>query len=80
VENLLDRHSEDPARRRIVFDLKELDFLDLAGLRTILRAKDRGRELGFDVVVVRPRGLANRVFTLTRAGQELSMVSDPEAA
>jgi hypothetical protein len=31
------------------------------------------------VVVVRPRGRANRVFTLTRAGEQLSIVDQPEA-
>jgi hypothetical protein len=32
------------------------------------------------LVVVRPRGTANRVFTLTRVGEELKMVDDePEA-
>jgi hypothetical protein len=27
---------------------------------------------------VRPRGIANRVFTLTRAGEALSMVDEPK--
>jgi hypothetical protein len=30
------------------------------------------------LVVVRPRGTANRVFTLTRVGEELTMVDEPE--
>jgi hypothetical protein len=41
----------------------------LAGLRTILRADARGRAEAFEVVVVRPLGTANRVFTPTRAGK-----------
>jgi hypothetical protein len=28
--------------------------------------------------VVRPRGTANRIFTLTRVGEELRMVDQPE--
>jgi anti-anti-sigma factor len=59
---------------QVVFDLRELTFLDAAGLHTILRANERARDTGFEVIVVRPRGLANRVFTLTRAGQELKLV------
>ena len=73
VENALDRMSRQPPLARVVFDLRELQFLDLAGLQTILRAYHRGRASGCKVVVVRPRGTANRVFTLTRAGETLTM-------
>ena len=60
--------------RRVVFDLRRLSFLDVAGLKTILRANERARTQPFDVVVVRPQGLASRVFTLTRAGERLTVV------
>ena len=75
VEAALERISER-LTRRVVFDLQGLSFLDVAGLRTILRANDRTRTEQFDVVVVRPRGFLNRIFTLTRAGERLTMV-DP---
>jgi anti-anti-sigma factor len=78
VENALDRVFQAPTTRRIVFDLRRLIFMDAAGLRTILRANERARAVAFELVVVRPRGTANRVFTLTRAGLELSMVDEPE--
>ena len=80
VEHALDRLSEAPAPRRVVFDLRGLAFLGLAGLRTILEADARGRAEAFEVVVVRPRGTANRVFTLTPAGKRLSIIDEPEAA
>jgi anti-anti-sigma factor len=80
VEQALDRLCDAPAPRRVVFDLRGLAFLGLAGLRTILRTDARGRAEAFDVVVVRPRGTVNRVFTLTHAGDRLSIVDDPEAA
>ena len=73
VEAALERVSDEHTRR-VVFDLTNLSFLDSAGLHTILRANERARSAAFDVVVVRPRGLANRVFTLTRAGQGLKLV------
>lgn len=57
----------------VIFDLSGLTFLDLAGLRTILSVDRRAQAEAFGVTVVRPRGLANRVFTLTRAGETLSM-------
>ncbi len=63
--------------RRVVFDLRGLSFLDLGGLRTILRADDRCNSEPVDVVVVRPRGLAGRIFTLTRAGEHLTLVDRP---
>ena len=76
VEAVLERVS-DKDTSQVVFDLSELDFLDFAGLKTILRANERARDAAFDVVVVRPRGLANRVFTLTRAGEQLNLVNQP---
>lgn len=80
VENALDRMARPSPLTRLVFDLRDLDFLDLAGLQTILRASHRGREAGYAVVVVRPRGTANRVFTLTRAGEELHMADRADPA
>jgi stage II sporulation protein AA (anti-sigma F factor antagonist) len=80
VEKALDRLAEAPVPRVLVLDLRGLTFLDLAGLRTILRANERGRAEGFEVEVVRPAGTANRVFTLTRAGLELTMVDAPKVA
>jgi anti-anti-sigma factor len=79
VENALDRLSQAHPPRRVVFDLRGLAFLGTAGLRTILRTDARGRATAFEVVVVRPRGRADRIFTLTRAGERLSMVDQPEA-
>jgi anti-sigma B factor antagonist len=78
VENALDRVFQAPTTRRIVVDLRRLTFMDAAGLQTILRANERARAGAVELVVVRPRGTANRVFTLTRAGLELSMVDEPE--
>ena len=74
VEAALERVS-DKETSQVVFDLSELDFLDFAGLKTILRANERARDAAFEVVVVRPHGLANRVFTLTRAGEQLNLVN-----
>jgi anti-anti-sigma factor len=80
VEHALDRLRDAPVPKRVVFDLRGLAFLGLAGLRTILEADARGRAEAFEVVVVRPRGTANRVFTLTPAGKRLSVIDEPDAA
>ena len=67
----------DPERTTsLVFDLQHVAFLDMAALRTILRAADDCREHGIDIKVITPRGLASRVFTLTSAHRELDLV-DP---
>ncbi|MDQ4049272.1 MAG: STAS domain-containing protein [Actinomycetota bacterium] len=73
VEAALERISQ-ARTKRVILDLRTLEFLDAAGLKTILRVNDRARAELFDLVVVRPRGLANRVFTLTRAGRQLKLV------
>jgi anti-anti-sigma factor len=80
VEQALDRLCKAPAPRRVVFDLRELAFLGLAGLRTILRTDVQGQADAFEVVVVRPRGTANRVFTITRAGERLNIIDEPGPA
>lgn len=61
----------------LVLDLRELAFLDIAGLMTILRANDHCRKHHIAVTVVKPRGRASRVFTLTRAHRELDLVDWP---
>jgi anti-anti-sigma factor len=80
VENAFDRVFTASATRRVVVDLRHLSFLDIAGLRTILRADQRAHLAALELIVVRPSGTANRVFTLTRAGQELTMVNEPAFA
>jgi anti-sigma B factor antagonist len=77
VEDALDGVFRAPSPSRVVVDLRGLTFLDAAGLRTVLRADERARAAAVELLVVRPRGLASRVFTLTRAGAALCMVDDP---
>ena len=77
VEQALDNVFRAPPTKQLVIDLRPLTFLDTAGLLTLLRTHDRARACAFELVVARPRGIANRVFTLTRAGEALSMVDEP---
>lgn len=58
----------------VVFDLSGLTFIDITALKVILRAHERAPSYGYDLTVVRPRGLANRIFTLTRAAETLEIV------
>jgi anti-anti-sigma factor len=70
----------DEPLHRVVFDLSSVTFMDLAAVKTILRADDRGVREGFKVVVVRPPPLAGRIFTLSRAGEHLTLVNHPREA
>lgn len=58
----------------LVLDLQELAFLDLAGLRTILRANQHCKNHQVRFAVIKPRGLASRIFTLTSVHRELDLV------
>jgi anti-sigma B factor antagonist len=58
----------------LVVDLQELAFLDLAGLRAILRASEHCKKHQIRFSVIKPRGLASRIFTLTSVHRELDLV------
>ncbi len=75
----LDRVDVDRTTR-LVFDLQEVDFLDAAGLNTLLRADAYCEGHEIQVTVIKPRGLARRVFTLTRVHRELDLVDSAAAA
>jgi anti-anti-sigma factor len=53
---------------KVVLDLSGLAFLDSAGLRTILRARGRARELGKQFELVRPSPSVRRVLDVTGLG------------
>ena len=61
---------------RLVLDLQGVGFIDAAGLRALLRANEQGRKQSFEVRVIKPRGPASRVFTLTGLPREINLV-DP---
>jgi anti-anti-sigma factor len=61
----------------IVLDLRELEFMDSTGLRTVIAADARARERGGRLVVVRAPEEVDRVFRLTRMDQHLELVDQP---
>jgi anti-anti-sigma factor len=73
VEGALERGCEVPVEH-VVFDLSDVTFIDITALKVILKTHEMAAARGFDVTVVRPRGLVNRIFTLTRAAETLEMV------
>ncbi|MDQ3978396.1 MAG: STAS domain-containing protein, partial [Actinomycetota bacterium] len=49
---------------RLVIDLSELDFVDFSGLREIVVAQRRQREIGGDVVLHAPKAHVRRVLEI----------------
>ena len=63
----------------LVLDLRELDFMDSTGLRTVIAADARAKERSGRLVVVRASEEVDRVFRLTRMDQHLELVDEPPA-
>jgi anti-sigma B factor antagonist len=66
--------------RRVVLDLRELTFMDCAGIRPILAASNHARQAGADLVLVRGPSHVDRLFTLTGTSDAVTIVDlDPIA-
>ena len=63
----------------IVLDLRELDFVDSAGLGRVLALQRRARRDGRRLVVVRGCRAVERLFALAALDSQLEIVSDPQA-
>ncbi len=63
----------------LVLDLRDLAFIDAAGLGVVMHAAQRAHEAGRRLVVwVRSSGV-RRLFELSRADRALDIVVDPDA-
>ena len=62
-----------------VLDLRELTFIDCAGVHTIVNASRRARKHGRRLVVVRGRPEIYRIFTLTGSTDDVD-IGDPDPA
>jgi anti-sigma B factor antagonist len=67
--------------RLLVLDLRELAFIDGAGVRAIVNASIRARQLGRRLVLLRGNPNVNRMFALTGSSDDLEVgdvdVGDP---
>ncbi len=61
----------------LVLDLRELEFMDSTGLRTVIAADARAKDRGGRLIVVRAPEEVDRVFRLTRMDQHLEVVDQP---
>jgi anti-sigma B factor antagonist len=64
----------------VVFDLRDLEFIDSTGLRIILSADARARERGDRVVIVRGPAQVDRVFRLALLDERLTFVDTLDRA
>lgn len=72
----LDRTLRQAEQRapRIVLDLRELTFMDSAGVHVILQANIRAQQAGRQLVLVRGPSHVDRVLELTQASDNLKTV------
>jgi anti-anti-sigma factor len=63
---------------RVVLDLRELEFLDSSGLRSVALAHRRLAAAGRGLVLVRGHETVQRVFEITRMDERLEFVDSPD--
>jgi anti-anti-sigma factor len=73
------RRVEQAGSPTVVIDLSKLTFLDSTGLRCIVTADERARDVGRRLVIVRGPDPVQRVFSITRLEERLEMVDDAAA-
>ena len=64
----------------VVLDLGELEFMDVAGLRALLRSKERAASAGKQLVLVAPGPPISRLLSLTGQEQAFQVYGSVAAA
>ena len=65
--------------QRIVLDLRQVSFIDSAGLARIIAARRRAQRASRHLTIVRGPAAVQKVFALTALDQHFEMVAEPEA-
>ena len=63
----------------LVLDLRRLEFMDSSGLREVLGAVRRGREVGREVALVKSPGPIDELLDVVQIGDLAQTVGDPSA-
>jgi anti-sigma B factor antagonist len=63
-------------KKRVVLDLRDVDFMDLHGLGVLLRATRRARGDGGSIAIARPSSAVRRLIELVHAENELRVLAD----
>jgi anti-anti-sigma factor len=80
LDEELDRLAAEDGVRRVVLDLRGLEFMDSSGLRTVALAERRLAAVDRALVLVRGPEAVQRVFAITRMEDHLTFVDDPSEA
>ena len=64
--------------RHVVLDLRGLEFMDLIGLRELIRQREFARSNTHNLAVVRGTPAIDRLLELTGVQDKLVLVDDPE--
>ena len=78
LEDELDRTA--PSEKRLVLDLRALEFIDSSGLHALLRADRRLRDAGGELIIIRGPRAVDRLFRLTGLDTRLRIVDREETA
>jgi anti-anti-sigma factor len=70
--------AEVAAAAGVVLDLRELQFVDSTGLRTIFSAHSRSHERGQEFAITRGSEQVQRLLAITRMGEHLRIIDTPE--
>jgi anti-anti-sigma factor len=74
------RHAERDASSCLILDLRELDFVDSAGMSRILAARRRARRAGRRLVLVRGSKAVQRFLQLAALTEHFEYIAAPEEA
>ena len=66
------------ALRHVVLDLRGLTFMDVLGLKELIRQNEYARSNRHNLAVVRGTAAIQRVLELTGVGEMLVLVDDPD--
>lgn len=69
---------DEPAA--VVLDLRELDFIDSTGLRTLISEHERSLKAGRRFALVQGSRQVDRLMSITRVSEHLDVISSPEEA
>lgn len=62
----------------VVLDLRDLQFVDSAGLRVILAAHERAQEHGQGFALTRGSEQVQRLFTIAGVNEHLRIIASPD--
>jgi anti-anti-sigma factor len=80
LDPALERVSATPGPSLVVLDLREVEFLDSSGLRSVLMADSALRATGRSLALVRGPAAVHRVFAVTRMDERLHFLDHPSDA